>query len=53
VPGNSASASTISSVTDAQSWLNLQQQYEIHCAQDSLGKALAAIRPWHDASAAA
>ncbi|MDO8534416.1 MAG: hypothetical protein Q7S17_06705 [Xanthobacteraceae bacterium] len=39
--------------TDAQSWLNLQQQYDIHCAQDSLGKALAAIRPWNDASAAA
>ena len=33
--------------------LNSQQQYDIHCAQDSLGKALAAIRPWHDASAAA
>ena len=39
--------------TDAQSWLNLQQQYDIHCAQDSLGKALAAIRPWHETSAAA
>lgn len=39
--------------TDAQSWLNLQQQYDIHCAQDSLGKALAAIRPWDDASAVA
>ena len=39
--------------TDAQSWLNLQQQYDIHCAQDSLGKALAAIRPWRDAKAAA
>ena len=31
---------------DAQSWLNLQQQYDIHCAQDALGKSLAAIRPW-------
>ena len=39
--------------TDAQSWLNLQQQYDIHCAQDSLGKALSAIRPWRDAGAAA
>jgi len=39
--------------TDAQSWLNLQQQYDVHRAQDSLGKALAAIRPWHDTSTAA
>jgi antitoxin HigA-1 len=38
--------------TDAQSWLNLQQQYDIHRAQDSLGKALVAIRPWRDANAA-
>jgi addiction module HigA family antidote len=37
--------------TDVRSWLNLQQQYDIHCAQDSLGKALAAIRPWHAARA--
>jgi len=36
--------------TDAQSWLNLQLQYDVHCAQDNLGKALAAIRPWHDTS---
>lgn len=39
--------------TDAQSWLNLQQQYDIHCAQDALGKTLAAIRPWHDVGAVA
>ena len=32
--------------TDTQSWLNLQQQYDVHCAQDALGKALADIRPW-------
>lgn len=31
--------------TDAQSWLNLQQQYDISCAQDALGKALTAIKP--------
>jgi len=39
--------------TDAQSWLNLQQTYDIHCAQDSLGKALSAIRPWRAEKAAA
>jgi len=32
--------------TDAQSWLNLQQQYDISCAQDALGKVLTTIRPW-------
>jgi addiction module HigA family antidote len=32
--------------TDAQSWLNLQQQYDICCAQDAMGKALLTIRPW-------
>jgi len=32
--------------TDVQSWLNLQQQYEISCAQEAIGKALAAIKPW-------
>jgi addiction module HigA family antidote len=31
--------------TDAQSWLNLQQQYDIHCAEDAAGKSLSAIRP--------
>lgn len=39
--------------TDAQSWLNLQQQYDIHCAQDCLGKTLTAIRPWRGEKAAA
>jgi addiction module HigA family antidote len=39
--------------TDAQSWPNLQQPYDIHCAQDSLGKALSAIRPWRAEKAAA
>ena len=32
--------------TDVQSWLNLQQQFEISCAQDVLGTALKAIKPW-------
>jgi addiction module HigA family antidote len=31
--------------TDAQSWLNLQQHYELECAQRSLGPALAKIHP--------
>lgn len=39
--------------TDAQSWLNLQQQYDISCAQDALGKALTTIRPWQNTKIAA
>lgn len=39
--------------TDAQSWLNLQQQYDISCAQDFLGSALKAIKPWSNAKVAA
>lgn len=39
--------------TDVQSWLNLQQQYEISCAQDALGSALSAIKPWKVSRAAA
>jgi addiction module HigA family antidote len=35
--------------TDAQSWLNLQQQYDISCARDALGKVLMTIRPWKKA----
>jgi addiction module HigA family antidote len=31
--------------TDAQSWLNLQQHYELECAQREIGEALAAIQP--------
>ena len=38
---------------DAQSWLNLQQQYDIHCAEDALGKSLSAIRPWRQTRVAA
>jgi plasmid maintenance system antidote protein VapI len=32
-------------VDDAQSWLNLQQHYELECAQRSLGPVLAKIHP--------
>jgi antitoxin HigA-1 len=39
--------------TDAQSWLNLQQQYDIGCAQDALGKTLTTIRPWQGTKVAA
>lgn len=39
--------------TDVQSWLNLQQQYDVSCAQDALGKALTAIRPWQGGKIAA
>jgi addiction module HigA family antidote len=31
--------------TDAQTWLNLQQHYELECAQRELGPALREIRP--------
>jgi addiction module HigA family antidote len=39
--------------TDAQSWLNLQQHYDISCAEDALGEALKTIRPLIHAKAAA
>ncbi len=31
--------------TDAQSWLNLQSQYDIQCAEDAAGRAIKRIRP--------
>lgn len=31
--------------TDAESWLNLQQRYEIECAADALGSRLSRIKP--------
>ena len=31
--------------TDARSWMNLQQNYELECAQRELGETLAGIRP--------
>ncbi|MDX2298644.1 MAG: HigA family addiction module antitoxin [Xanthomonadaceae bacterium] len=36
--------------TDAQSWLNLQQRYEIELARDALGAELNRIRPMADAA---
>lgn len=35
---------------DAQSWLNLQQRYDIECAQDSIGSALRKITPYQVAA---
>jgi len=29
--------------TDAQSWMNLQQRYDLECAKDALGKTLSKI----------
>src|SRR5438874_13582441 len=31
--------------TDAQSWLNLQSNYDIQCAEDSAGQSIKRIRP--------
>jgi antitoxin HigA-1 len=39
--------------TDVQSWLNLQQHYDVCYAEDTLGKALKAIRPLQKVHAAA
>jgi|SRR6267154_1512687 addiction module HigA family antidote len=39
--------------TDVQSWLNLQQQYDVSCAEEALGKTLTAIRPWQGTKIAA
>jgi addiction module HigA family antidote len=39
--------------TDPQSWLNLQQQYDISCAQEALGKALTTIKPLREIKIAA
>jgi addiction module HigA family antidote len=35
---------------DAQSWLNLQQRYDIECAQDSIGGVLKKITPYRAAA---
>jgi addiction module HigA family antidote len=32
--------------TDVQSWLNLQTNYELQCAEDAAGRAIARIRPY-------
>ena len=34
--------------TDVQSWLNLQQRYDLECARDAVGRALEGIRPLHE-----
>lgn len=31
--------------TDVQSWMNLQTHYDIQCAEDAAGKAIAKIAP--------
>jgi len=38
---------------DAKSWLNLQINYDVKCAEDAAGAAIARIRPWEKNSAAA
>ena len=32
--------------TDVQSWMNLQSQYDIACAQAEAGREIAHIEPW-------
>ena len=32
-----------------QFWLNLQNSYDVQCAQDAAGPAIARIRPWQGA----
>lgn len=32
--------------TDVQSWMNLQTNYDIECAEAEAGRAIAHIRPW-------
>jgi addiction module HigA family antidote len=34
--------------TDVQSWINLQANYDLQCAEDAAGKAIAKIRPYAD-----
>ena len=38
--------------TDVQSWMNLQTQYDIHCAEDAAGQAIQRIAP-HERTALA
>ncbi len=33
--------------TSPQFWLNLQNSYDVQCAEDAAGPAIAHIRPWH------
>ena len=32
--------------TDVQSWLNLQANYDVQCAQDAAGRTIARIQPY-------
>lgn len=35
--------------TSHQFWLNLQSNYDVQCAEDAAGRAIASIRPWRGA----
>ncbi|NKF23239.1 HigA family addiction module antitoxin [Solimonas marina] len=39
--------------TDAQSWLNLQTNYDMQCAEDAAGSAIAKIKPLMQTAVAA
>ncbi len=39
--------------TDAQSWLNLQTNFDMQCAEDAAGSAIAKIKPWTPTAEAA
>ena len=32
--------------TDVRSWMNLQTNYDVQCAEDIAGRAIARISPW-------
>ncbi len=32
--------------TDVQSWMNLQANYDVECAEDAAGRIIAKIKPW-------
>ncbi len=38
---------------DDQFWLNLQSNYDVKCAEDAAGRAIAKIQPWTDTGAQA
>jgi antitoxin HigA-1 len=38
---------------DAKSWLNLQTNYDVKCAEDEAGAAILRIKPWAKSSIAA
>ena len=35
--------------TSHQFWLNLQSNYDVQCAEDAAGRAIARIQPWRGA----